>query len=162
LVKTILGDSCGVEPLWGNRFHCLQCPDLDLCEACYDNKGELVETAPNHTETHNWEIFEVYQKELCLVMFFQLPEKAGGFPVHNYRCRGCQVFPIIGYCFACMECTKMKLCKEYQTILHCPGEQCFRLQKEPKEHKKYHSFRLIVEPEDHKKGHKWFGNIFSI
>jgi hypothetical protein len=32
LVKTILGDSCGVEPLWGNRFHCLQCLDLDLCE----------------------------------------------------------------------------------------------------------------------------------
>lgn len=25
-------DSCHTKPIWGIRFHCLECPNLDLCE----------------------------------------------------------------------------------------------------------------------------------
>ena len=28
-------DGCGVFPIVGARFKCLQCPDFDLCEACF-------------------------------------------------------------------------------------------------------------------------------
>lgn len=31
-VEDVTGDGCGVEPLWGIRFHCMDCDDLDICE----------------------------------------------------------------------------------------------------------------------------------
>ena len=27
-------DGCGVFPIVGSRYHCLQCPDFDLCKQC--------------------------------------------------------------------------------------------------------------------------------
>lgn len=29
-------DGCGMSPIWGLRFSCKNCPNLDLCEGCYD------------------------------------------------------------------------------------------------------------------------------
>ena len=28
-------DSCHTKPIWGLRFHCLECPNLDLCEGTH-------------------------------------------------------------------------------------------------------------------------------
>jgi len=116
---------CNVEPLWGIRFHCVECSDLDVCEACFDAKRV---TAGNHLKEHHWEAVEI-------------PERAGGFPVHHVRCSGCQTLPIIGYRFVCNICSHVNLC-----------QKCFFLQKSPKGHKREHSTKAIVESElEHKK-----------
>ncbi len=34
-------DGCGVAPIVGKRFECLQCPGFDLCIACHARRTEL-------------------------------------------------------------------------------------------------------------------------
>jgi formate dehydrogenase maturation protein FdhE len=29
---------CGIEPIWGIRFKCTQCEDVDICELCFDTR----------------------------------------------------------------------------------------------------------------------------
>jgi len=29
---------CHAEPIWGPRFKCLTCPDMDVCEQCFDSR----------------------------------------------------------------------------------------------------------------------------
>ena len=31
-------DGCGMNPIRGPRFKCLDCPDYDICEDCYNNE----------------------------------------------------------------------------------------------------------------------------
>jgi len=51
-------DMCGVEPIWGVRFKCETCSDLDLCESCFDkrlaklNEGEA--EGPDGCAEHNF------------------------------------------------------------------------------------------------------------
>eukprot|EP01090_Pellita_catalonica_P007570 TRINITY_DN1815_c0_g1_i2.p1 TRINITY_DN1815_c0_g1~~TRINITY_DN1815_c0_g1_i2.p1 ORF type:complete len:318 (+),score=43.10 TRINITY_DN1815_c0_g1_i2:1-954(+) len=90
-------DGCNVNPLWGLRFHCLECTDCDLCELCFDAKVEP-DTLPKHESTHRFSVIET-------------PDLAGGLPVHRgVRCQGCFTLPIVGYRFHCFECAKMDLC----------------------------------------------------
>lgn len=28
-------NNCNVEPIWGTRFTCTECPEFDLCESIY-------------------------------------------------------------------------------------------------------------------------------
>ena len=34
-LQTAICDTCDVEPIYGLRFTCVECPDFDLCEECY-------------------------------------------------------------------------------------------------------------------------------
>lgn len=53
-------NNCHTEPIWGNRFQCLECENFDLCEACFDkeilneSKGEN-----KHVLIHNFKCHEV-------------------------------------------------------------------------------------------------------
>eukprot|EP01119_Soliformovum_irregulare_P024861 TRINITY_DN9021_c0_g1_i1.p1 TRINITY_DN9021_c0_g1~~TRINITY_DN9021_c0_g1_i1.p1 ORF type:complete len:619 (-),score=142.43 TRINITY_DN9021_c0_g1_i1:11-1867(-) len=109
---------CAIAPLWGIRFHCDDCTDLDICEECYNNKRVSSNVAPNHKEEHHWSTVEV-------------PERAGGFSIHYTRCSGCNTAPIIGYRFLCCECSRVNLC-----------QKCFFMKKTPKMHDPSHRMEL--------------------
>lgn len=88
------------------RFKCKDCDELDLCEECYDIRelSTFHEGFPDHNNAHEFEVIE-------------LPERAGGFEVHQVRCQGCLTFPIIGYRFCCQECVNINLCKKKSIFL---------------------------------------------
>lgn len=115
-------NGCKTKPLWGMRFHCLDCEDCDLCEACYDAK--TIPADSTHLTTHNFQVFE-------------MPELAGGLPVHRDRCAGCLTFPIIGFRFKCHDCPYVNLC-----------QKCFFNKKTPKTHDLDHDVELIIDPVD--------------
>ena len=35
----IFCDACGMQPILGLRYKCLDCPDFDLCEGCYNKEA---------------------------------------------------------------------------------------------------------------------------
>ena len=50
-------NNCNSEPIWGNRFHCNECDNFDLCEACFDK--ELAVESNVHLKTHSFNNIEV-------------------------------------------------------------------------------------------------------
>ena len=88
-------DRCGIEPIWGNRFQCLQCENVDYCENCYD---EIIESKTGcfaHT-------FEAHEQ----------PQAGFGLPVQEgKRCVSCYQKPILGPCFICADCNHLVLCQ---------------------------------------------------
>jgi hypothetical protein len=50
-------NNCNSEPIWGNRFHCLECDNFDLCEACFDK--ELASENSVHIKSHCFSNIEV-------------------------------------------------------------------------------------------------------
>eukprot|EP01102_Stenamoeba_stenopodia_P005007 TRINITY_DN15508_c0_g1_i1.p1 TRINITY_DN15508_c0_g1~~TRINITY_DN15508_c0_g1_i1.p1 ORF type:complete len:700 (-),score=119.10 TRINITY_DN15508_c0_g1_i1:88-2187(-) len=115
-------NNCKTKPLWGIRFHCLDCDDCDLCEACYDSK--IIPKDSKHELTHKIQPVEI-------------SELAGGLPVHRERCAGCLTFPIIGYRFKCHDCSYVSLC-----------QKCFFHKKTPRNHHPDHDIELIIEPDE--------------
>ena len=48
LHKYLKCNNCGIEPIWGIKFSCLQCPNYDLCESCIDQNLKLFEDQKFH------------------------------------------------------------------------------------------------------------------
>eukprot|EP00026_Physarum_polycephalum_P009705 Phypoly_transcript_09839.p1 GENE.Phypoly_transcript_09839~~Phypoly_transcript_09839.p1 ORF type:complete len:414 (+),score=87.84 Phypoly_transcript_09839:45-1286(+) len=48
-------DGCEVEPIVGTRWHCAECPEVDLCDACHTQETET----PTHRKHHKMEQFKV-------------------------------------------------------------------------------------------------------
>lgn len=69
-------DRCKCEPIWGNRFMCLECDNYDLCESCFDKELEIsnarkiqhqqsqdIENSNLiHVLNHSFKCFEVIKK----------------------------------------------------------------------------------------------------
>jgi len=47
-------DGCGAMPILGPRFKCTECPDYDLCGACYIRKDTLHPGHNFHCGPHSW------------------------------------------------------------------------------------------------------------
>jgi N6-adenosine-specific RNA methylase IME4 len=93
-------DMCGVEPIWGTRFQCLQCENTDYCESklyldCFDRMLADKIGCSAHA-------FEAVEK----------PLEGHGLPVHHgKRCVSCYQKPILGPCFLCADCNHLVLCQ---------------------------------------------------
>ncbi|XP_031567894.1 zinc finger ZZ-type and EF-hand domain-containing protein 1-like [Actinia tenebrosa] len=87
---TITCDGCSCT-LPGRRFRCLNCPDVDLCSACYLG-GIMPE---GHTEDH--QVVDL-----------------------RYKCNNCRCF-IVGTRFHCNECEDFDLCLGCQMFLKFPA-----------------------------------------
>lgn len=117
-------DGCKFKPLWGLRFSCISCTNLNLCEECYDKKIIPKGKESSHNEEH---------KFFCI----ETPLLAGGLPVHKQKCSGCETYPIVGYRFSCKVCPRLSLC-----------QKCFFLRKEPKKHSsRNHEVELFTDPQ---------------
>ena len=114
-------DICHVEPIWGPRFKCRTCEDMDVCEQCYDArlvklstnkpfkepKGKKKNQAKTEDESKN-EIFCENHQYDCI----ELPLLANGLAAHNdHKCVHCYMRPIIGTCFICADCTHYSMCQ---------------------------------------------------
>lgn len=121
-------NGCKARPLWGIRFSCELCADFDLCEECHDSRYVPEELRNVHNDAHRFIAVEI-------------PQLAGGLPIHRIRCSGCDLSPIVGYRFKCAECpltmpgVQLSLC-----------QKCFFTKKEPKTHKATHQMELVIEP----------------
>jgi N6-adenosine-specific RNA methylase IME4 len=53
-------NNCHTEPIWGNRFQCVECGNYDLCEACFDK--EIASEGPEkpHVLLHDFKNYEVH------------------------------------------------------------------------------------------------------
>jgi len=110
---------CKANPIPGIRFTCSICPSFDLCESCYDTS--ILIDSQIHKVVHNFDAFEI-------------PELAGGLPIHVLKCQGCNTFPIVGYCFTCTICKQMQLC-----------QKCFFSKKNPKTHCSSHRMEIYTQ-----------------
>ncbi|KAK3717323.1 hypothetical protein QZH41_011553, partial [Actinostola sp. cb2023] len=125
---TITCDGCSCT-LPGRRFRCLNCPDVDLCSACYLG-GIMPE---GHTDDHQ-------VVDLRISQYYYLPPAAAPAaapapapaaapapvplppPVaaaFRFKCNQCQCF-IVGTRFHCNECEDFDLCLGCQMFLKFP------------------------------------------
>lgn len=51
-------NKCSTEPIWGNRFQCIECQNYDLCEACFDEELQN-EDPSSHIRSHHFQNIEV-------------------------------------------------------------------------------------------------------
>jgi hypothetical protein len=70
---SFLGNVCERTPLWGSRFHCRECKDIDLCEECYDfrrRSKKFLQSAPRHMDIHEWTVVEVAVPAIHIILSF--------------------------------------------------------------------------------------------
>jgi mRNA (2'-O-methyladenosine-N6-)-methyltransferase len=123
-------NSCNMNPIWGLRFSCQDCPNIDLCEGCYDNqfKQNVSKNHFKHDTSHNFEIYE-------------MQELSHGFQIHlSEKCASCYQKPITGVCFKCSNCQNLSLC-----------QKCYFNDKglnvvNRKAHKAEHNWEFFIKP----------------
>lgn len=123
-------NSCNMNPIWGLRFSCQDCPNIDLCEGCYDNqfKKNMSKNHFQHDLSHNFEIHE-------------MQELSHGFQIHlSEKCASCYQKPITGVCFKCSSCQNLSLC-----------QKCYFNDKglnvlNRKSHKSEHNWEFFIKP----------------
>lgn len=95
LHENVFCDSCKICPLINKRFHCVVCPDFDLCESCVDF------TNNSHNQSHD------------MILMKQPRNTLIEHVIHNdVTCDGCKTTPIIGVRFKCTVCDDFDLCSK--------------------------------------------------
>ena len=116
-----LGNLCKVQPIPGIRFTCSVCPGFDICEGRWNhrlcpcgNRGpDLLAACFDKSPLWNDQI----HSQIHAFIPREIPQLAGGLPIHRLRCSGCHTFPIIGYCFSCTQCKNINLCASHKSSI---------------------------------------------
>jgi len=86
-------DSCYMCPIIGERFHCLECKELNFCRNCFFKKKEIKE----HTSTHTMTL---------------MPEAGTNNQNSHLRCVHCKKQKASAGCYKCKTCANFILCEE--------------------------------------------------
>ena len=118
---------CEMNPIWGLRFTCKDCPNFDLCEGCFDKT--LFSPDKFHPKGHQFRVTEMQKLSL-------------GFQTHlTQKCASCYQKPIIGVCFKCTNCTNLSLCQK------CFFRDQSLSVKQRKSHKPEHNWEFFIKPD---------------
>eukprot|EP01080_Neovahlkampfia_damariscottae_P008775 gene8775-723_t len=123
-------DGCQANPIIGIRFKCVQCPDYDLCQLCYDKKHQL----------HSNHLFKKIEKPEIVTINHQ-PKKIEeeiGESHEGIQCDYCGKQNFKGKRYQCTSCSDYDLCSD-----------CF--DKRSSFHTKNHPFKIIIKPTQTKK-----------
>lgn len=94
----IICNHCSQNPIIGKRFKCKICNDFDLCEKCISS----------HDSKHSFEI-----------IYKSIHQKLPSSEIHDeIICDGCQICPIIGLRFQCLECFAFDYCEKCYYLYH--------------------------------------------
>lgn len=144
--------SCGVTPLWGIRFCCKSCQNLNLCETCHDARFEGAKpgdesasgfpalahfSSPSASPSVAMRLSPSYPKHRSDHLFhaFETPAFSPSKPAHLLRCALCLSFPIYGNLFRCDDCTSPT----------CLCQKCFFSNRLPRAHLASHSVSIVTE-----------------
>ena len=137
---------CQMNPIWGLRFSCLDCPNYDLCEGCFDKHLKQSSETNNPNETSLEQYKEKHPTNHRFVVE-EMQKLSLGFQTHlGEKCASCYQKPIIGVCYKCSSCSNLSLCQK------CFFKDKTLEVKNRKSHKPDHNWEFFIRPQ--KKGAK--------
>jgi len=124
----IICDGCN-DNIYGTRYKCASCPDYDLCSKCY---GDIEK---HHDLGHTfYHLKTPVARDQRWQLAYQAPLYAEGVDVaslsdvhEGFYCDGCDVSPIKGVRYRCMDCVDYDLCEKCRADDHINHDKSHKM-----------------------------------
>eukprot|EP01122_Echinamoeba_exundans_P001349 TRINITY_DN11423_c0_g1_i1.p1 TRINITY_DN11423_c0_g1~~TRINITY_DN11423_c0_g1_i1.p1 ORF type:complete len:3880 (+),score=662.12 TRINITY_DN11423_c0_g1_i1:92-11731(+) len=138
---------CGVSPICGTRWRCINCPDFDLCSSCETRQRKIDAHHPQAHAlikiSHPLPLAPVLTNKRVVLCppLFKDEEKSSSSTARmahkGSKCSGCGLSPIIGDRWQCASCPNYNLCDKCES-----GSGA----KEGAQHHPQHYFVKLTQP----------------